>query len=149
ETLETLLRLGFKNAPLAVETIRGWHFGHRPAVGSPRAREILTELMPSLLQAFAYSGDPDSALSAFDSALTGMTAVTELFSVLKSNPPICQLFGEIFGGAPLLARALMRRAHLLDSAIDPNVLGSPLDENAFRARARQLLESQAETEEFL
>ncbi|HMF07214.1 MAG TPA: bifunctional [glutamine synthetase] adenylyltransferase/[glutamine synthetase]-adenylyl-L-tyrosine phosphorylase, partial [Methylocella sp.] len=94
ETLETLLRLGFKNAPLAVETIRGWHFGHRPAVRSPRAREILTELMPSLLQAFAYSGDPDSALSAFDSALAGMTAVTELFSVLKSNPPICQLFGE-------------------------------------------------------
>ena len=43
ETLETLLRLGFKNAALAAETIRGWHFGRRPAVRSARAREILTE----------------------------------------------------------------------------------------------------------
>jgi glutamate-ammonia-ligase adenylyltransferase len=149
ETLETLLRLGFKNTALAVETIRGWHFGRRPAVRSPRAREILTELVPSLLQAFAYSGDPDAALSAFDTAMAGMPAATELFSVLKSNPPICQLFGDILGGAPRLARAVMRRPHLLDSAIDPNVLNSPLDENSFCARARQLLESQAETEEFL
>ncbi len=149
ETLETLLRLGFKNAPLAVETIRGWHFGHRPAVQSARARAILTELVPSLLQAFAYSGDPDAALSAFDTALAGMLAATELFSVLKSNPPICQLFGEILGGAPRLARTVMRRPHLLDSAIDPNVLNASLDEDAFRRRARQLLDSHAETEEFL
>src|SRR6202023_170530 len=42
ETLETLLRLGFQKASLAAETIRGWHFGRRPAVRTPRAREILT-----------------------------------------------------------------------------------------------------------
>jgi [glutamine synthetase] adenylyltransferase / [glutamine synthetase]-adenylyl-L-tyrosine phosphorylase len=78
-----------------------------------------------------------------------MPAAAELFSVLKSNPPICQLFGEILGGAPRLARSVMSRPHLLDSAIDPNVLSSPIEENAFRQRARQLLESSAETEEFL
>jgi [glutamine synthetase] adenylyltransferase / [glutamine synthetase]-adenylyl-L-tyrosine phosphorylase len=149
ETLETLLRLGFRNATLAAETVRGWHFGHRPAVRSQRAREILTELVPSLLQAFAHSGDPDAALSAFDTALAGMPAAAELFSVLKSNPPICQLFGEILGSAPRLAHAVMRRPHLLDSAIDPNVLNSLLEENAFCQRARQLLDIQAETEVFL
>ena len=63
ETLETLLRLGFKHAALAAETIRGWHFGRRPAVRSARARESLTELMPLLLEAFARSGDPDAALA--------------------------------------------------------------------------------------
>jgi len=93
ETLETLLRLGFKHAPLAAETIRGWHFGRRPAVRSARARESLTELMPLLLEAFARSGDPDAALAGFDSALAGMPAAAELFLVLKSNPPICELFG--------------------------------------------------------
>ncbi|HWX14533.1 MAG TPA: bifunctional [glutamine synthetase] adenylyltransferase/[glutamine synthetase]-adenylyl-L-tyrosine phosphorylase [Methylocella sp.] len=149
ETLETLLRLGFKNAPLAAETIRGWHFGRRPAVRSPRAREILTELVPSLLQAFAYSGDPDAALAAFDTALAGTPAATELFSVLKSNPPICQLFGEILGGAPRLARTVLSRPHLLDAAIDPNILKSALDEDAFRQRAGQSLKQQAQTEVFL
>lgn len=149
ETLETLRRLGFKNAPLAAETIRGWHFGRRPAVQSARARETLTELVPALLQAFAYSGDPDAAVSTFDVALAGMPAAAELFLVLKSNPPICQLFGEILGGAPRLACSVMSRPHLLDSAIDPNVLNSSLDEDAFQRRARRLLESNTETEEFL
>ncbi len=149
ETLETLVRLGFKNAPLAAETIRGWHFGRRPAVRSPRAREVLTELVPTLLQAFAHSGDPGAALAGFDSALAGMAAATELFSVLKSNPPICELFGEILGGAPRLARTISVRPHLLDAAIDPNVLKSALDENAFRQRAGQLLDGMVEPEVFL
>ena len=35
ETLETLLRLGFKQAPLAAETIRGWHFGRRSRRAHP------------------------------------------------------------------------------------------------------------------
>ncbi len=116
---------------------------------TPRAREVLTELVPLLLQAFAHSGDPDAALAAFDSALAGMPAAAELFSVLKSNPPICELFGEILGGAPRLARTVISRPHVLDAAIDPEVLKAPLDENAFRQRAGQILQHKFETEEFL
>ncbi|MCI0466261.1 MAG: bifunctional [glutamine synthetase] adenylyltransferase/[glutamine synthetase]-adenylyl-L-tyrosine phosphorylase [Beijerinckiaceae bacterium] len=149
ETVETLLRLGFKNAPLAAETVRGWHFGRRQAVRTPRAREVLTELVPPLLQAFSHSGDPDAALAGFDSALAGMPAATELLAVLKSNPPICELFGEILGGAPRLARTIAVRPHLLDAAIDPNVLKAPYDESAFQHQAGQILEGKVETEEFL
>jgi [glutamine synthetase] adenylyltransferase / [glutamine synthetase]-adenylyl-L-tyrosine phosphorylase len=149
ETLETLLRLGFKQASQAAETIRGWHFGRRSGVRTPREREILTELVPLLLQTFAHSGDPDAALAGFDSALTGMPAAAELFSVLKSNPRVCELFGEILGGAPRLARTVISRPHLLDAVIDPEVLEAPLDENAFRQRAGQVLRHKRETEEFL
>jgi glutamate-ammonia-ligase adenylyltransferase len=101
------------------------------------------------LQAFAHSGDPDAALAGFDSALTGMPAAAELFSVLKSNPPICELFGEILGGAPRLARTVISHPHVLDAAIDPDVLKAPLEENAFRQRAGQILQLKFETEEFL
>ncbi len=66
ETLATLRRLGFARPEQATETIRGWHFGRRAAVQSARAREVLTELTPALLTAFAGSGDPDAALAAFD-----------------------------------------------------------------------------------
>ncbi len=149
ETMETLSRLGFKKESLAAETIRGWHFGRRPAVRSSRAREVLTELVPLLLDAFARSGDPDTALAAFDSALARMPAAVELFSVLKSNPPICELFGEILGGAPRLARAVISHPHLLDNAIDPDLLKAPLDEQAFRQRTGQILQRKFETEEFL
>ena len=78
ETLATLRRLGFQRPEAAAETIRGWHFGRRAAVQSPRAREVLTELTPALLDAFAGSGDPDAALAAFDAALARMTAAVEL-----------------------------------------------------------------------
>ena len=83
--LTTLRALGFQRPEPAAETIRGWHFGRRAAVRSPRAREVLTELTPALLEAFAGSGDPDAALAAFDAALARMTAAVELFSILRSN----------------------------------------------------------------
>ncbi len=149
ETLETLARLGFKNAPLAVETIRGWHFGRRPAVQTPRAREILTELAPRLLQAFAGSGDPDTALANFDSALARMPAAIELFSMLNSNPRICELFGDILGGAPRLARMVISHPHLLDATVNPSILEASVEETAFKQRAEHLLQNSFGTEEFL
>ncbi len=65
ETLTTLRALGFQHPEAAAETVRGWHFGRRAAVRSARAREVLTELTPALLEAFAGSGDADAALSGF------------------------------------------------------------------------------------
>ena len=149
ETLETLSRLGFKDAPAAAETIRGWHFGRRPAVRTARAREVLTELVPGLVQAFASSGDPDTALAGFDAALARMPAAVELFSLLKSNPRICELFADILGGAPRLARMVINHPHILDATIDPRILESRIDESGFEARAHRLLERAWHLEEFL
>ncbi len=149
ETLETLSRLGFKDAPAAAETIRGWHFGRRPAVRTARAREVLTELVPGLVQAFASSGDPDTALAGFDAALARMPAAVELFSLLKSNPRICELFADILGGAPRLARMVINHPHILDATIDPRILESRIDESGFDARASRLLDRSQHLEEFL
>ncbi|WP_051335363.1 bifunctional [glutamine synthetase] adenylyltransferase/[glutamine synthetase]-adenylyl-L-tyrosine phosphorylase [Methylocapsa acidiphila] len=149
ETLRTLTRLGFKKPALAAETVRGWHFGRRPAVQSPRAREVITELVPGLLQAFSRSGDPDTALAGFDSALARMPAAIELFSMLKSDPRMLQLFGDLLGAAPRLARMAISRPHLLDATIAPGFLDAPTDEEAFDARAAPLLEAQFGMEEFL
>ena len=119
ETLVTLRKLGFRDPAAAAETIRGWHFGRRAAVQSPRAREALTELTPALLEAFAGSGDPDAALAAMDNALGRMNAAAELFSILRSNAHLRELFGDIMGSAPRLANVIAARPHVLDAAIDP------------------------------
>ena len=122
ETIETLAALGFSRAAEAVETIRGWHFGRRAAVRSPRAREVLTDLVPALLLSFAGSGDPDQALRAFDALLARLPAAVELFAILKSNTALRDLFADILGLAPRLAASVARRPHLLDGAIDPALL---------------------------
>ena len=119
ETLATLRRLGFRRPESAAETIRGWHFGRRPAVRSGRAREVLTELTPALLEAFAGSGDADAALAAFDEAMAHMNASVELLSILRSNAHVRELFGDVLGSAPRLAQVIATRPHVLDSAIDP------------------------------
>ena len=119
ETLATLRALGFQRPEAAAETVRGWHFGRRAAVRSPRAREVLTELTPALLEAFAGSGDPDAALAAFDEALARMPASVELMSILRSNAALRELFGDVLGSAPRLAQVIATRPHVLDAAIDP------------------------------
>ncbi|MEA2858565.1 MAG: [glutamine synthetase] adenylyltransferase / [glutamine synthetase]-adenylyl-L-tyrosine [Methylobacteriaceae bacterium] len=141
ETLETLRALGFRKPEQAAETIRGWHFGRRPAVQSPRAREVLTELIPALLDSLAGSGDPDAALAAFDQALARMPAAIELFSILRANKALRDLFGDVLGSAPRLASIVAQRPHLLDAAIDPQLLQGIPDAAAYEIRARRLVDA--------
>ena len=145
ETLRTLRKMGFRTPAAAAEMVRGWHYGRRAAVQSARAREVLTELVPSLLEAFAGSGDPDAALANFDQALTKMPAAVELFSLLKSNATLRELFGDILGGAPRLAEVVVRNPHLLDAAIDPAMA----DRAALQMRFDRSLTAAPSTEDFL
>lgn len=149
ETLETLSRMGFMDPARVTETVRGWHFGRRAAVQSARAREVLTDLVPALLEAFSGSGDPDAALAAFDMAMARMPAAVELFSILKSNGPVRELFADILGGAPRLANVVAQRPHVLDAAIDPVLLRTQPSETSYDKRLRDVLETSTTTEVFL
>ena len=140
DTLETLRRMGFKNAELAAETVRGWHFGRRAAVQSARAREVLTELVPDLLESLAGSGDPDAALAAFDAMLGHLPAAIELFSILRSNGKLRDLFSDVLGAAPRLAAIVAKTPHALDAVIDPRFFGSALDRAYFDEHAHRLFE---------
>lgn len=119
ETLQTLRKLGFTRPEMVAETVRGWHFGRRPAIVTSRAREILTELVPGLLEAFGSASDPDGALVAFDDALQHMPAAVELMSILKNNAELRRLFAEILGTAPRLSQMVARSPHVLDVLVDP------------------------------
>ncbi len=152
ETLTTLRRLDFQRPEAAAETIRGWHFGRRPAVRGARAREVLTELIPALLAAFSGSGDPDAALATFDAALARMPGAVELLSILRSNGPVRELFGDLFGSAPRLAQVVALRPHVLDAAIDPGrvaAIGESLDEARLAARVGQFLDAATRFEAML
>jgi glutamate-ammonia-ligase adenylyltransferase len=142
-TLATLEGMGFADAKRVFNLIRSWHHGRYRATRSTRSREILTEIMPILLQKLAATTDPDQALTRFDQFLEGLPAGVQLFSLLHANPLILDLLAEIMGGAPMLAERLGRNPGLLDAVLTPGffdripdrrVLAAELDENLCLAR---------------
>jgi glutamate-ammonia-ligase adenylyltransferase len=138
ETLETLNRMGFRDASEVSATIRGWHFGRFPATRSAKSREILTELMPELLKALARTGDAGNAFIAFDRFLTSLSAGIQIFSLIKANPRLLDLIATILGTAPRLAEQLGRRPKVLDAVLDPAFFG-PLPEKTELEAALNLM----------
>ncbi|CAH1656917.1 Glutamine synthetase adenylyl-L-tyrosine phosphorylase / Glutamine synthetase adenylyl transferase [Hyphomicrobiales bacterium] len=149
ETLETLQALGFQDPARVAETIRGWHFGRRPAVRTARAREVLTELTPALLTALGRSADPDAALAALDQAFGHMLAAVELLSMLRSSERLLTLFADLLGSAPRLADVVASSPHVLDAVIDPAFLDPTRSEASTEARLRALVGEAASFEDFL
>jgi glutamate-ammonia-ligase adenylyltransferase len=124
-TLETLRALGFRDPSAAAGIVRRWHHGRYRATRSARARELLTELMPALLEALGATAAPDQALLNLDLFLANLPTGVQLFSLFKSNPALLELVATIMGSAPGLAGHLARRTLLLDSVLSPSFYTPP------------------------
>jgi glutamate-ammonia-ligase adenylyltransferase len=120
DTLATLESLGYSDARSVASVVRGWHHGRYRATRNTRARELLTELMPTLLDAFAKTANPSAALMKFDEFLARLPAGVQLFSMFHSNPRLVGLLAEIMGSAPRLADHLSRNAGLFDAVLSPD-----------------------------
>ena len=121
--LATLERLGFQNPAQAISAVRAWQSGRYAATRSERARECLTQFLPSLLDALGHTADPDSAFATFDKVIADMPAGVQLFSLLAANPSLLRLIADIMGTAPRLATIIGRRPRLLDAVLDPGFFG--------------------------
>lgn len=124
ETVNTLAELGYAQPIQIISTVKGWHYGRYNAVRSSQAREVLTELTPTLLGAFSDTQNPDQALFSFDQFLSGLPAGLQFFSILKTNPNLIHLLSLILGSAPRLAEIITRRPHVFDGLIDPSFVAS-------------------------
>ncbi|MCJ2032673.1 bifunctional [glutamine synthetase] adenylyltransferase/[glutamine synthetase]-adenylyl-L-tyrosine phosphorylase [Methylobacterium sp. J-068] len=148
-TLGTLRKLGFREPERAVETVRGWHFGRRPAVRTPRAREVLTELVPALMQALGGTAHPDAALDTLDRAFGRMPAALELLTILRSNERLRLLFADLLGTAPRLAETVAFSPHVLDAVIDRDFADTATDAEGLAAQFRARLGQPTDHEDFL
>ncbi|MGC1347235.1 MAG: bifunctional [glutamine synthetase] adenylyltransferase/[glutamine synthetase]-adenylyl-L-tyrosine phosphorylase [Methyloceanibacter sp.] len=122
--LAALENLGFRNPQQAIAAVRAWQSGRYPATRSARARERLTDFLPSLLDTFGRTAEPDHALGTFDKVMAEMPAGVQLFSLLAANPSLLRLMADIMGTAPRLASILARRPRLLDAVLDPGFFGA-------------------------
>ena len=143
ETLATLRRMGFADPSSVAAMVRGWHHGRPRATRSARARELLTELMPALLAAFARQANPDQALVRFDRLLARLPAGVQVLSLFARNPGLLDRVAGILGAAPQLADHLSRNVAALDGLLANGeaAAGAALPMAALVKEARHLEEA--------
>jgi [glutamine synthetase] adenylyltransferase / [glutamine synthetase]-adenylyl-L-tyrosine phosphorylase len=133
DTLAELTRLGFAEPARVSAEIRAWHQGRYRCVRSARARELLVELAPRVVEAFARTPQPDSGFVRFARFLEALPAGVQLFSLFKAKPSLVDLAAEIMGTAPKLAEAIATHTHLLDAVIAGDFFAAPGDKAALAA----------------
>jgi glutamate-ammonia-ligase adenylyltransferase len=141
--------MGYTRAPEIIAIVRGWHHGRYPAVRSARARELLTEVQPVLVEALANTAHPDLALIGFDRFLSELPSGVQLFSLLRQKPALLEMIAAIMGTAPRLARILSKRRRVLDAVLDPGFFGSLPDRAQLDAMVAAELEGARDYQEVL
>jgi [glutamine synthetase] adenylyltransferase / [glutamine synthetase]-adenylyl-L-tyrosine phosphorylase len=145
ETLETLRRMGFSEAPSVADTIRSWHHGRIPATRTARGRELFTRLAPRLLEALARSGAPDEAFRRFAVFFSGLAAGVQVQALFLNQPKLFEMVLGVMAFAPRLARTLGRQPAALDGVLDARFLA---DLSAETGLTEQILREAGETEDF-
>jgi glutamate-ammonia-ligase adenylyltransferase len=149
ETVATLARMGFADGNAVATMVRGWHHGRYRAMRSERARQLLTELKPVLLGAFARTADPDLALRKFDEFLGRLPAGVQLFSLFHANPALLDRVALVMGTAPRLADQLARHPILLDGLLTRDLLAPPSAAPALRRDLARMLEQARDFQDVL
>ncbi len=139
DTLATIRRMGFAEPARIAAAVRGWHHGRYRAMRSQRAREIMTELVPSLLRALGATANPDTAFIRFDQFAARLPAGVQFFSLLYANPALLELVAEIMGSAPRLAEQLARQPILLDGVLSADFFEALPEKPALAAEYARLL----------
>ena len=139
ETLKTIEDMGFSDSSRISSIIRGWHHGRYQATHSNRARQILTEITPSLLKSFGQTAHPDEAFLHFDHFLGKLPTGIPIFLLFQAKTELMEVIAEIMGTAPSMAHHLSFHPEILDGLITQDYFGqTPNKEDLKRSLDLQL-----------
>jgi len=99
--------------------VQGWQSGRVRALRSARARDLMRQVLPPLLLAFARQRQPDAALAQFDAFLAHLPAGVQLLSLFQRNPMLLDRVAAVLGAAPSLADHLARTPAALEGLLAP------------------------------
>jgi len=125
ETIATLQGLGFRRAEDIAARIREWRAGGVRATRSNRARQLLTTLMPALLNALANAGEPDDAFFAFARFMERLPAGVQLFALLANNLEAFDTLIRLMTFSPYLGRELSEHINFVEHIIEKGVAAPP------------------------
>lgn len=136
DTLATLQKLGFEQAEQVWRRLNGWAGGKVRAARSPRARTLLTQIAPRLVDIMAATGEPDAAFIRFATFFENLPMGVQPLSLLMNEPGLAADLISILTIAPRMAADLARRPDMLDVMLDSR-FSVPLDQDPpedFRTR---------------
>ena len=119
ETTASLAGLGFKETERIVAAVRAWKAGRLRALRSPRAQELMDQVLPGLLAALARQAQPDAAFARWDNFLARLPAGVQLLSLFQRNPALLDRIAAVLGAAPALADYLAHTPGALEGLLDP------------------------------
>ncbi len=124
DTLTTLATLGFSEPASIWNRVNAWLGGRTRATRTQRARELLTRLAPSLLDAMAETGEPDAAFSRFAAFYENLPMGVQPLSLLRNEPELSRELVAILGLAPRIAATLAQRPAKIIKQIGTGAMGS-------------------------
>ena len=139
EATAALQALGYARPEDIARAVYGWSLGRYKATLTSTARARLSEVLPTLIAAFAKAPDPDNALMAFDRFLAGLPSGIQFFSLIASNPKILELLADVITSAPALRETIAARPHVFDALLDPAFLGEVPTRSLLRERLSAFL----------
>ncbi len=116
-TVRTLAGFGFSDPASVIDMIRQWHHGAVPATGSRRGQELLTAILPSLLEFMGQTGEADLAFRHFATFFASLRSGVQTLSMLLAEPDILDDLVVTLALAPRLARTLGARPELLEALL--------------------------------
>ena len=132
-TVAALKHMGFGHPDRIIARIQAWGTGHVRALRSARARELMDQLLPSILARIGAQPHPDDAFTRFDRFLSAQLAGVQLLSLFQRNPPLIDRIAAVLGASPRLADHLAANASALEGLLSPAEDDAPA---ALRRRLR-------------
>ncbi len=117
ETVARLRKMGFAEPDRVVETVVGWLAGRVRALRSLRARELLDQVLPGVLEALARQREPDAAFMRFARLMESLPAGVQILSLFQRNFELAGRIADVLGAAPQLADHLARSPSALDGLL--------------------------------
>jgi len=145
ETVAALANLGFTAPDRIVAAVRSWQAGHARALRSLRARELMTTMLPVILQRLAAQPNPDETFSRFDRFVSGLPAGIQLLSLFQRNLGLLDRIAAVLGAAPRLAEHMARVPSALEGLLGEEDAGAPIGRLKALLRDETLLEEVIET----
>ena len=122
QTLETLSRLGFRRGEDVWNEMASWLGGRIAATRSERAREMLTNLAPLIIETCADIGNADEAFFAFSGFFTKLRTGVSLLSMFQRQPERLKFLIHLIAASPIISENLSRKPEILDALADPGFM---------------------------